>query len=261
MSDRKRWSIEVTCEMTTTMTIFVDAPEGASPKDIADWVRKRGGEIDWDGDPDFQEYSACLARPVDISPQDAVKKGLDECVCGDCPHRPSKGGRCYVTCHWGPNQVWKQMRDGKAPHLTPDQITELFAGAVVRVGAWGDPAAAPLFMWEHLLAGVAAHTSYTHAWKRRDSQWHWCMASVDTPEERAEAVEAGWKTFRVLWDGDHLAQGEKACSAQGFKVPCFSCRKCDGKTGSVGIIPHGARLGRGNPKDQGRSVAGQALDV
>lgn len=41
----------------------------------------------------------------DINPLTAVKKGGDVSVCGDCKHRPSLGGACYVKVFQAPNQV------------------------------------------------------------------------------------------------------------------------------------------------------------
>jgi hypothetical protein len=33
---------------------------------------------------------------ADVNPFRALKTGQDESICGDCPQRPFKGGKCYV---------------------------------------------------------------------------------------------------------------------------------------------------------------------
>ena len=43
----------------------------------------------------------------DIPPNVASREGQDEAVCGDCMHRPSTGGACYVITFQAPLAVWK----------------------------------------------------------------------------------------------------------------------------------------------------------
>jgi hypothetical protein len=188
--------------------------------------------------------------PVDESPMDVVRTGRDAPVCGQCPHRPSLGGRCYVSTQFGPTQVWKSMMWRDAPRLTLPEARRLLRDAVVRIGAWGDPAAVPLHVWEQIVSAAAMHTAYTHQWRDLGPEWsRWCMASVDDTAELAEAQSAGWRTFRVLWDGDEPLKDERQCPAQAHKVPCFSCRGCGGNIDdrrvSFYVTPHGGRLGRG----------------
>jgi hypothetical protein len=73
------------------------------------------------------------------------------------------------------------------------------------------------------------------------------MASVDSVAEAAEALAAGWRYYRVAFDGDipQLA-GESICpgSAEAGKLlTCIECRHCDGertgRRGSVVIRQHG----------------------
>ena len=33
---------------------------------------------------------------ADVNPFTAIKDGRDHSICGDCPQRPFKGGKCYV---------------------------------------------------------------------------------------------------------------------------------------------------------------------
>lgn len=183
--------------------------------------------------------------PRDLNPHTAAKNGKDSSVCGACPHRPSTGGACYVSTHWGPSMVWKQVNREGAPRIPAALHQALFLDAMVRFGAWGDPAAVPLEVWRPILNVASGWTSYTHQWKDLDpGLWGWCMASVDSPTELRQAQEAEWRTFRVAFSGEPIG-GERHCPAQASKVNCYSCRGCDG-TASRGrasyfVTPHGPR--------------------
>ena len=71
------------------------------------------------------------------------------------------------------------------------------------------------------------------------------MASVDSPAEYAEAIAAGWRTFRVRTADQELVKGEVVCPAAkeaGQRVTCFDCSLCMGttrKAKNIAIIAHG----------------------
>lgn len=181
----------------------------------------------------------------DCAPTDALKTGADVSVCGQCPHRPALGGACYVTVFQAPLSVWKAYQRGRYPIL-PDGAP--FAGQVLRLGSYGDPAAVPFEVWQRALAGTAGHTGYTHQWRTSDVRLAAvCMASCDTPTDRTEAKRAGYRTFRLRLATEGTDAGEVVCPASaegGAKLECSQCRACGGagtgRRGDVAIIAHGA---------------------
>jgi len=103
--------------------------------------------------------------PADVRPHVAVKSGADAAVCGDCKHRPSLEGTCYVPTFRAPGAVHAAFLRGSYARPTPSEARALLAGRVVRLGAWGDPVAVPLVVWRALLRDVKGWTGYTHQWR------------------------------------------------------------------------------------------------
>ena len=190
----------------------------------------------------------------DIAPHDAVKGGQDASVCGDCLHRPINGGACYVKTFQAPGAIWRAYQRGryvKAGDL--DAIRAIGAGRVVRLGAYGDPAAAPLAIWQALTSQAKASNGYTHQWRRPDAQSlaSICMASADSAEEGEEARAMGWRTFRLRAPFESIGAREFRCPASeeaGKKTDCATCRACGGTNAkakaSPVIIAHGATARR-----------------
>lgn len=185
---------------------------------------------------------------ADMAPARAVRTGQDSSVCGDCRHRGRKGkGRtCYVNLGQGPRAVWNAYRAGRYRKATPAEVAEVGRGRLVRLGTYGDPAAAPAALWARLVAWAAGHTGYSHQWRTAADLRGLLMASVDDLGEHAEAVAAGWRTFRVSMLGEARTAGERPCPASkeaGARVTCADCQACDGTvTGrrhGVTIEPHG----------------------
>lgn len=181
-------------------------------------------------------------------PMENVNDLTDSAVCGDCKHRRGKGGACYVIPAQGPTVVFKTYLRGKYPESL-DRAAQVASGRVVRMGTYGDPAAVPAYVWERLLSQSAGHTGYTHQHRSGKAEHvrEWCMASADTEQERLEAQQNGWRTFRVRLAEDALTPGEFVCPASsegGKRRLCEDCLACDGGTnprkGSVAIISHGA---------------------
>jgi hypothetical protein len=184
-----------------------------------------------------------------INPLKALA-GADVSICGHCPHRPALGGTCYVRVHQAPLAVWKALKRGRYPRFNPALHLQLFEGKILRLGAYGDPAAVPLSAWRPLIQASAGRTGYTHQWRSCDEEWRaYVMASVDTPAEREEAIARGWRTFRVRAGGTPLLPGEFTCPASqeaGYRITCARCQACDGATHSPSaatpvIIAHGAK--------------------
>lgn len=194
----------------------------------------------------------------DVHPVEAVHSGADGSICGDgenaCPLRPSvaeKGAAvCYVNKGFGPAAVYRGYLRGIYPDASPAELLEHADGRPIRYGTYGDPAAAPLALWDGL-AGPG-RTGYTHQWRKHPELRHLVMASVGSEAEAKEAQAAGWRTFRVRTPIDGLMENETICPASeegGHRTTCENCGLCNGMTKkdetakrprrSITIIDHG----------------------
>lgn len=196
---------------------------------------------------------------ADMSPLDALRRQADVSICGGCPHRPKSiglrkvkgklvptwfGRSCYVNVSQAPTSVWNAYKRGSYPKLTLDQLAAVTAGRLVRLGSYGDPAAAPLVVWQAYTALSAGWTGYTHQWQsaRLRDVTQFCQASADTEKQAAKAQRLGLGYFRVAPLGAEPLPGEVRCpaSAEAGKVAtCATCRMCDGQGTAVMINAHG----------------------
>lgn len=188
----------------------------------------------------------------DVAPTDAVNSGADASVCGGCIHRgtvvdgKNVGRSCYVTVFQAPLNVFRTYHRGRYPKVAPADLPALFAGKGLRLGSYGDPAAAPLWVWQKATTHVAFKAGYTHQWRQFPELAQWCMASADSLADRAAAKLLGFRTFRVTLAADK-AVGEVVCPASeeaGKKTTCDQCRACGGLTAKakadIVIRIHGA---------------------
>ena len=173
----------------------------------------------------------------DMTPVEACKSGKDKAICGDCPHR---GKSCYVNIGQAPQGIYKALDRGS--YEGQEVSTK---GKLVRCGAYGDPAFISLHIWKEILDGAKNNTGYTHQWRSCDPGFaDFLMASCDSPEDRADAKAKGYRTFRVRRQGDPLLPGEIDCPADGMKITCSNCLKCNGnkrKGKDISIVVHGSR--------------------
>jgi hypothetical protein len=200
----------------------------------------------------------------DMTPLTALATGADVSICGACPHRPKtvrirdrKTGRfasklvrtCYVDVGKSVQQVFGAFTRGSYPTLEPVDGAPLLAGRMVRLGAYGDPAAIPAHVWIALLADAAGHTGYTHQWRKPMAAdlAPIVMASADSAKDRDQARAKGWRTFTIRRADEPLAPREFACPASpegGNRRQCVDCGACDGATragqASVAIVVHGS---------------------
>lgn len=175
----------------------------------------------------------------DIHPVEAVEKGEDRAICGDCPAR---GTYCYVNVGQAPAAVFKAL--GKYERLSVEDAAVKLTGRKVRLGAYGDPAAVPIGVWDRLLKFAAGHTGYTHQWREFPEFKRLVMASVE-----GDTVAPGWRTFRVLREGESDRANEIRCPAESKRRTCETCMACNGGSDtkrSVTIMVHGAKAGRIN---------------
>jgi hypothetical protein len=111
----------------------------------------------------------------------------------------------------------------------------------VRVGTYGDPAAAPQEVWTELLSEASDWTAYSH-----QSGWRpdIAMQSVNSHTEAQMHWQAGRRTFRVIANlGELDRTSEALCPASkeaGRRVQCTACKLCKGSTlaKSIAIVQH-----------------------
>jgi hypothetical protein len=191
----------------------------------------------------------------DMLPLEAVREGADDAVCGDCPHRRSTGGACYVNVGQAPQSVYRTYARGRYVDMSRDLqgAALVVRGRMVRLGAYGDPLAVPAEVWRALTAHAKGHTGYTHQWRREgaDEYRTLVMASCDSPSEHASASLRGWRTFVVLGPDDAPPERTFECLSDAKGTSCEDCGACDGakagrvlQAASVWIRVHGALASR-----------------
>lgn len=175
----------------------------------------------------------------DVAPTDALKTGDDVSICGECPHRPllaKTNGQapCYVNVGRSVRSVYEAYRRGRYTRADAATIARALQGKIVRLGTYGDPAAAPVTMWAQITRYAASRRGYTHQWQRADfdaSAWApLVMASADSIDEAAQANLLGMRVFRVSMGVDVQA-GESMCPASaeaGKRATCSKCTLCAG---------------------------------
>jgi hypothetical protein len=196
----------------------------------------------------------------DVAPTDALRTGDDASICGQCPHRPlivrmlQRAGLpaspCYVNVGQSVLSVFGAYRRGSYPRATSiGQVAALLHGRKLRLGTYGDPAAAPAELWALLVSLSSGHVGYTHQWQAVGfdvAAWApLVMASVDSAAEAAQATAMGMRYFRVSIGVDRQP-GEVSCPASaeaGRKAQCSDCLLCGGTSKharSIVIADHAA---------------------
>ena len=176
---------------------------------------------------------------ADVAPTDALKTGDDVSICGQCVHRPilaKTNGQapCYVNVGRSVRSVFEAYRRGRYQRATPGQLRAILAGRKVRLGTYGDPAAAPVALWQEITADAAGVVGYSHQWQAVNfDHAAWAplvMASADSIDEAAQANLFGMRVFRVSVGVDKQP-GEATCPASaeaGRKSTCDACMLCGG---------------------------------
>ena len=80
------------------------------------------------------------------------------------PASAQLGGACYVNIGQAPLGIYRAFERGNYPDYSNDgeAIAAALGGRSVRMGAYGDPAAIPVTVWESLLIAADGWTGYTH---------------------------------------------------------------------------------------------------
>ena len=177
----------------------------------------------------------------DVQPVEALKTGDDASICGDCEHRPINAkltgkATCYVNVGRSVRAVYEAYKRNRYERISLPELALKLAGKQLRIGTYGDGAAAPVSIWQALITYTAGHVGYTHQWTRigfNHTAWaQLTMASADTVEQAKTAHKLGYRTFRVSI-GIDKKQGEISCPASaesGKKTTCADCMLCGGTT-------------------------------
>jgi hypothetical protein len=177
----------------------------------------------------------------DVPPVEALKTGADVSICGDCEHRPINAkltgkAPCYVNVGRSVRAVYEAYKRGRYDRISLPELALKLAGKQLRIGTYGDGAAAPVSIWQALITYTAGHVGYTHQWARtgfNHTAWsQLTMASADTAEQAKTAHALGYRTFRVSI-GIDKKNGEISCPASaesGKKTTCAECMLCGGTT-------------------------------
>jgi len=177
----------------------------------------------------------------DVNPAQAVRERSEGGVCGDCVHRPQADGKrsCYVNMRT-PGSVWRSYKAGNYARLDPQYWSLLghVREAGIRFGAYGDPGAVPVNVWQSLKSIARFTTGYTHTWRYSVSTYaDVTMASCETLDDLRHAESLGYKAFLVVKAGeakDTIGAGMARCpsdpSLVGVHVPCSQCQGCSGAT-------------------------------
>jgi hypothetical protein len=176
----------------------------------------------------------------DVNPVQALETGDDAAICGDCEHRPinaKKTGKapCYVNVGRSVLAVYNAYKRGRYTKINPQDLAIVLAGKKLRIGTYGDGAAAPVSLWQTLTMYTLDHVGYTHQWERAGfDHFGWSslvMASVDSAAQALEAQALSYRTFRVSIGLDKQT-GEISCPASaesGKKTTCENCMLCAGQ--------------------------------
>ncbi len=201
----------------------------------------------------------------EANPIEASRNGIDVSICGKCPHmgkpNPDKikgwtdGRTCYVNLIHGPSAVYKGLQRGIYTEATTANVHGFLSGNMLRLGAYGDPAALPLGLVDLLVGYASGHTGYTHGdtVAGLNVDYSHVMASADSKREAILHHANGHRTFRIIpiaaWNekgkGELLAN-EIICPATpegGNKAQCNNCLLCNGsksKAKSIAVVAHGA---------------------
>lgn len=175
---------------------------------------------------------------ADRHPYGAVKDGLDTAICGDCFHRgtATRARTCYVNVQHAPAAIFRAFAAGRYEDLTMasmPRVSWAMRHRLLRIGAYGDPAAVPVEWWRALVRRARGWTAYTHHWRTCDPLMREiAMASVDSMAEQREAEDRGYRTYRVGTSDAGPLPSEAQCPASdemGHQTTCAKCLLCNGK--------------------------------
>ena len=191
-----------------------------------------------------------LIIPKDIHPYEAMNQKKDNIVCGDCIHRRSQNGSCYVQPYVY-NGMYKAYKAGKYTkvNINLQQYSNMFKtmNLSLRLTMYGDIAAVPIGILNQLHKLCKTYTAYTHSPHRIDlSKLNFKpMISVESEEQVKYWNDKGYKTFRTKLSNQKKLSNELVCPAtienKKVKVTCDSCLLCgtNNKKHNIVLDVHG----------------------
>jgi hypothetical protein len=173
------------------------------------------------------------------APTIAAKNGLDINICGDCPHRPSKLGTCYVNLGFAPSSIYRAYKLGRYSVFSEEVIKYRLKYSKVRFGSYGDPVFIPINIVELIIKSCKGYTGYSHQWtnlKYKD-YFKYFMASTDNSGEMQLASNMGYKTYRVGKSGEKPSKyTESICPNTSTGINCSECLLCNAEKNSKNIF-------------------------
>jgi hypothetical protein len=122
-------------------------------------------------------------------------------------------------------------------------ISDLNPETMFRHGAWGDSASIPNKITIAINRFFRRTVGYTHNWLKRPGLRGSLMASVESRTQALAAQLRGWRTFRIISEGEDLLPNEILCPNLTHGTQCADCGICDGADGkcplSVAVFVHG----------------------
>jgi len=184
----------------------------------------------------------------DIDPITAYKRKMDYSICGNCPQRWALGGACYVNIGQAPLSIYRAYLRGSYADFNPELHSKYIQGRMIRLGAYGDPAAVPFEIMHSLVKLSAGHTGYTHqiTHKNFDSRYlEICMISADTSRSAEKAIKQGARVFQVIATDATPPADLMECLSDSKGISCIDCGLCNGSANnpSIYIRAHGLRKG------------------
>jgi len=181
--------------------------------------------------------------PIDMSPTDSIKFKQNSLQCGDCPLK----SQCYVN-PVSVNSPWKSKVNTAVSWFKGDFRKP------IRLGVYGDPGLVPLPILQRLVRKAPKHTGYSHQWHKIKKEYsEVLMASIDnlfadklgkTPIElKRMANKKGYRTFRVVNEGQEIDHDEILCLNSSHGITCADCGLCSGNSKgnakNIYILIHG----------------------
>lgn len=185
--------------------------------------------------------------PDNVVPSAASKTPQVNSVCGACVLKRTERDICYVRIEESIDSIARAYYAGNVDDVTGDdaEIAELGTGRVVRLGAYGDPAAVPSRIWRTLCSDSTAILGYTHQWQTMAIEpWtlRHCMLSCETENQAIAANNNGLRSYRVRAQGAPLLPFEIDCPEPQRNVQCEQCRLCDGAKAAKSVSIQAASL-------------------
>jgi hypothetical protein len=212
--------------------------------------------------------------PSEISPLEALKTNNNKGACGSCKLQGWFDGKkmqdrvCYVTVGQAPQGIYKAWKRKKYPIYNPKIHAKKLRGRKIRLGAYGDPAALPCELLEHLVNLSIGHTGYSHQLfdiaktdrPLADRLAQLLMVSCDDNAQHDLATSYGWRTFTVKTPDGDIPDGAIECPFYSHNVQCEDCLLCCGSAKnakSIYVIAH-AKTGLNLPKIQALTISAAA---